>query len=92
MTEIERNVGNDRKKIEVTGLMESDPEYQLIVEANNIAVEIDGEIGRFFIRILFLYSCDSFMHYTIKIKILVQRNCFSKLNNDSCILLQSAVR
>lgn len=29
------------------GLMESDPEYQLIVEANNIAVEIDGEIGKF---------------------------------------------
>lgn len=25
--------------------MESDPEYQLIVEANNIAVEIDGEIA-----------------------------------------------
>ncbi|KAI8435211.1 hypothetical protein MSG28_003567 [Choristoneura fumiferana] len=45
LTEIERNVGNDRKKIEVTGLMESDPEYQLIVEANNIAVEIDGEIA-----------------------------------------------
>nr|XP_026495339.1 U4/U6 small nuclear ribonucleoprotein Prp31 isoform X2 [Vanessa tameamea] len=45
ITEIEQNVGNDRKKIEVTGLMESDPEYQLIVEANNIAVEIDGEIA-----------------------------------------------
>lgn len=45
ITEIEQNVGNNRKKIEVTGLMESDPEYQLIVEANNIAVEIDGEIG-----------------------------------------------
>ncbi|XP_063620104.1 U4/U6 small nuclear ribonucleoprotein Prp31 [Cydia splendana] len=45
ITEIQQNVGNDRKKIEVTGLMESDPEYQLIVEANNIAVEIDGEIA-----------------------------------------------
>lgn len=45
ITEIEQNDGNNRKKIEVTGLMESDPEYQLIVEANNIAVEIDGEIG-----------------------------------------------
>lgn len=44
ITEIEQNAGNDRKKIEVTGLMESDPEYQLIVEANNVAVEIDGEI------------------------------------------------
>lgn len=46
VTEIERNVGNNRQKIEVTGLMESDPEYQLIVEANNIAVEIDGEISK----------------------------------------------
>lgn len=46
VTEIEQNVGNNRKKIEVTGLMESDPEYQVIVEANNIAVEIDGEIGK----------------------------------------------
>ncbi|KAL4703445.1 hypothetical protein ACJJTC_010765 [Scirpophaga incertulas] len=45
MREIEHNVGSNRKKIEVTGLMESDPEYQLIVEANNIAVEIDGEIA-----------------------------------------------
>ncbi|VVD02370.1 unnamed protein product, partial [Leptidea sinapis] len=45
ITEIEKNFGNDRKKMEVTGLMESDPEYQLIVEANNIAVEIDGEIA-----------------------------------------------
>ncbi|KOB71514.1 U4/U6 small nuclear ribonucleoprotein Prp31 [Operophtera brumata] len=42
---LKRNVGNNRKKIEVTGLMESDPEYQVIVEANNIAVEIDGEIA-----------------------------------------------
>jgi U4/U6 small nuclear ribonucleoprotein PRP31 len=47
MIEVEQNVGNQRKKIEVTGLMESDPEYQLIVEANNIAAEIDGEIGNF---------------------------------------------
>lgn len=43
---IEQNVGNNRNKFEITGLMESDPEYQLIVEANNIAVEIDGEIGK----------------------------------------------
>lgn len=48
MTEIERNIGGSRNKIEVTGLMETDPEYQLIVEANNIAVEIDGEIGMFY--------------------------------------------
>lgn len=46
MSQIELNIGNDRNRIEVSGLMESDPEYQLIVEANNIAVEIDGEIGK----------------------------------------------
>ncbi|KAG7307120.1 U4/U6 small nuclear ribonucleoprotein Prp31 [Plutella xylostella] len=45
MSQIELNIGNDRNRIEVSGLMESDPEYQLIVEANNIAVEIDGEIA-----------------------------------------------
>lgn len=53
MEEIERNIGSDRKNIEVTGLMESDPEYQLIVEANNIAVEVDGEIGK--IDFIFFY-------------------------------------
>lgn len=50
-TEIELNIGGSRNKIEVTGLMETDPEYQLIVEANNIAVEIDGEIGMFHIQL-----------------------------------------
>ncbi|KAI5638537.1 snoRNA binding domain, fibrillarin domain-containing protein [Phthorimaea operculella] len=45
MAEIEQNVGKARDKIDVTGLMETDPEYQLIVEANNIAVEVDGEIA-----------------------------------------------
>lgn len=33
-----------RKSIEIIGPVESDPEYQLIVEANNIAVDIDNEI------------------------------------------------
>lgn len=56
MIEVEQNVGNNRKKIEVTGLMESDPEYQLIVEANNIAVEIDGEIGMFQFICIYLLS------------------------------------
>lgn len=55
MTSIEHNIGNNRQKIEVTGLMETDPEYQLIVEANNIAVEIDGEIGNYYIIIFLLH-------------------------------------
>ena len=33
--------------VSVTGPVEADPEYQLIVEANNITVEIDNEISRF---------------------------------------------
>lgn len=35
------------KSSDVVGLMENDPEYQLIVEANNIAAEVDAEISRF---------------------------------------------
>lgn len=30
---------------EMIGNVESDPEYQLIVQANSLAVEIDSEIG-----------------------------------------------
>ena len=32
--------------ITVNGPVEADPEYQLIVEANNITVEIDNEISQ----------------------------------------------
>lgn len=32
--------------ISVAGPVEADPEYQLIVEANNITVEIDNEISK----------------------------------------------
>ncbi len=31
------------------GPVESDPEYKLIVQANNLSVEIDNEISKFFI-------------------------------------------
>lgn len=62
MTSIEHNIGNNRQKIEVTGLMETDPEYQLIVEANNIAVEIDGEIGNYYI-IIFLLHIYTFQNF-----------------------------
>ncbi|OXU19250.1 hypothetical protein TSAR_014024 [Trichomalopsis sarcophagae] len=34
-----------RKSSDIIGTVESDPEYQLIVEANNLAVEIDTEIA-----------------------------------------------
>lgn len=32
--------------VSVMGQVESDPEYQLIVEANNISAEVDNELGR----------------------------------------------
>lgn len=34
-----------RRPEDVIGPVEQDPEYLLIVEANNVAVEIDNEIG-----------------------------------------------
>ncbi|XP_034942090.1 U4/U6 small nuclear ribonucleoprotein Prp31 [Chelonus insularis] len=34
-----------RKCVDIVGPVESDPEYQLIVEANNIAADIDNEIA-----------------------------------------------
>ncbi|XP_062890941.1 U4/U6 small nuclear ribonucleoprotein Prp31 [Mobula hypostoma] len=34
-----------QRKTEVTGPVESDPEYKLIVDANNLTVEIDNEIN-----------------------------------------------
>ncbi len=42
MEEIE---ANQERKGEVAGPVEADPEYQLIVEANSLAVEIDNEVG-----------------------------------------------
>lgn len=45
MIEIDNYSQRDRKASDIIGPVESDPEYQLIVEANNLAVEIDNEIG-----------------------------------------------
>lgn len=41
---IEKYAANPRTSVDMIGNVESDPEYQLIVEANAIAVEIDNEI------------------------------------------------
>ncbi|XP_033117802.1 U4/U6 small nuclear ribonucleoprotein Prp31-like [Anneissia japonica] len=46
MSRIKRFQENPRKG-EVVGPVEADPEYLLIVEANNISVEIDNEINSF---------------------------------------------
>lgn len=44
LQQIAKYMANPRKASEMIGNVESDPEYQLIVEANGIAVEIDNEI------------------------------------------------
>jgi U4/U6 small nuclear ribonucleoprotein PRP31 len=46
LVEIEKYISKPaRKSCEMIGNLESDPEYQLIVEANNVAVEIDNDIS-----------------------------------------------
>lgn len=45
MTEIDKNFDKIPKPSDIVGLIEADPEYRLIVEANNIAADIDSEIG-----------------------------------------------
>ncbi|XP_063907713.1 U4/U6 small nuclear ribonucleoprotein Prp31 [Zophobas morio] len=45
LDQIEQYVKKGRKNFDIIGRVELDPEYQLIVEANNIAADIDAEIG-----------------------------------------------
>ena len=44
LKDIEKFASKPRVSAEMIGNVESDPEYQLIVEANSIAVEVDNEI------------------------------------------------
>lgn len=44
LAQIDVYIDKPRKSNEMIGNVESDPEYQLIVEANSLAVEIDNEI------------------------------------------------
>lgn len=46
--EIDKYSKIHRKASDIVGAVENDREYQLIVEANNLAVEIDTEIGKNF--------------------------------------------
>lgn len=46
--QINEYISKPRKCNEIIGNVESDPEYQLIVEVNSVAVEIDNEICKFF--------------------------------------------
>lgn len=45
MRQIGENINHARSTDDVIGPVEVDPEYQLIVEANGLAVEIDNEIS-----------------------------------------------
>ena len=47
LDQIEQYVKKGRKNFDIIGRVELDPEYQLIVEANNIAADIDEEIGMY---------------------------------------------
>lgn len=43
--QVEEYSSKVRKAEELKGTIETDPEYQLIVEANNVSVDVDNEIG-----------------------------------------------
>ncbi|MGH0155212.1 UNVERIFIED_CONTAM: hypothetical protein FKN15_035024 [Acipenser sinensis] len=45
MEKVGEYVEKQRKSSEVTGPVEADPEYRLIVDANNLTVEIDNELN-----------------------------------------------
>jgi len=45
LEEVEKYSSLSRNAEDIQGPLEADPEYQLIVEANNLAVEIDNDIG-----------------------------------------------
>lgn len=45
LEQIDQYAKNPRKSSELLGNVEQDPEYQLIVESNNIAVDLDNEIS-----------------------------------------------
>nr|XP_006643230.1 PREDICTED: U4/U6 small nuclear ribonucleoprotein Prp31 [Lepisosteus oculatus] len=58
MEKISQYIGNQRKTSEVSGPVEADPEYRLIVDANNLTVEIDNELSELFLQ---TYVCRAFM-------------------------------
>jgi U4/U6 small nuclear ribonucleoprotein PRP31 len=45
MRQIDEHISRQRAAEDIVGPVENDPEYQLIVEANGLAVEIDNEIN-----------------------------------------------
>lgn len=57
LSEIETYRAKLRKPEDIIGAVEQDPEYMLIVEANNVAVEVDNEIGTCVMMSLQLNLC-----------------------------------
>lgn len=49
MNEMQKFQSQPNNAKRTVGPLEIDPEYQLIVEANNLAVDIDNEISKFYI-------------------------------------------
>lgn len=41
----------------VAGPVEADPEYRLIVAANNLTVEIDNELSKFAVPVIYYFKC-----------------------------------
>lgn len=76
LAQIDFYIDKPRKSNEMIGNVESDPEYQLIVEANSLAVEIDNEICKFIswlyeiykIHIFFAFFCLAIIHKFTKEK------------------------
>lgn len=56
LQEIEKYYAQNRTSEDLQGPVEADPEYQLIVEANNLAVEIDNDINSIHKYVKDLYS------------------------------------
>ena len=56
LAEIEKYSTLSRSPEDIQGPVETDPEYQLIVEANNLAVELDNDVGAIHKYIRDLYS------------------------------------
>lgn len=67
LRKIDEYIACPRKSNEMIGNVESDPEYQLIVEANSIAADIDNEICKTIRNFLMSNSFDKLIFVSIPI-------------------------
>lgn len=66
LSQIEKYAKNPRTTTEMVGNVESDPEYQLIVEANNIAVDIDNEICTYCFAVVWEGNVTTFLFESLQ--------------------------